>query len=169
MNKTGWIIIGVFALIVMIALIAAILPRMRDSFMRMKTWKYVLIFFLSAGILCVTAVNLFGPKGSESLFAEAGDGDDKGEAAAENKEELNEKYTSGRIGGAVAVVISGDHVMIGEIEPENREQLKAAVKSLKESGENFCVVDDYAGAAAYREVTKLLEDLDIKYSTLERE
>ena len=183
MNKTVMIIIGVVGVIVLIVLIAAIIPRMKEAVSRTPLWVYLLLVLAVAGLLSFVGIQLFGPKGQDSLLSADVEGNEIGDAEQDTplEEKSEEKGTHFNIARALEGNVSGDNtiyikvskdtVSIGATDFESVEDYEAALDSLMADIKDHRIIlqDDYALASSYHEVKDALDTRGLKYSEKELE
>lgn len=183
MNKTVMIIAGVVGIIILIVLIAAIIPRLKDAVSRTPLWVYLLLVLVVAGALSFVAVQLFGPKGPDSLMSEDVEGNEIGDAEQDTplEEKSEEKGTHFNIAKALEGNVSGDNtiyikvstetVSIGATAFDSIEDYKAALDSMmtEMEGQRILLQDDYALASKYHEAKDALDTRGLKYSEKELE
>ena len=183
MNKTVLIVIGVIGIILLIVLIAAAIPRLKAAVSRTPLWAYILMLILVIGVIAFIAVQLFGPKGVDSLFAENQDGTEIGDAKEDTPldEKSDEtgigfnlaKALEGNVSGdsTIHISINADTVSIGSTEMDDMESFKEAMESLESElpDHDIKLEDNYALAAKYHEVKDYLDKQGIKYKERQME
>ena len=177
MNKTVLIIIGVIGVIILIVLVAALIPRLKAAVSRTPLWAYLLMLVIVIGILAFVAVQLFGPKGKDSLFSENVEGTEIGDASQDTQlEEKSEetgigfnmaKALEGNVSGdsTIHISVNEDTVSIGGTDFSDMESFEQAMTSLETelSGHDVRLEDNYALASKYHEVKDYLDMMGIAY------
>ncbi|MDO4938726.1 MAG: hypothetical protein Q4E54_02045 [Lachnospiraceae bacterium] len=183
MNKTVLIITGVVCIILLIVLIAAVIPRIKAAVSRTPLWAYLLILVIVIGLLAFIAVQLFGPKGKNSLFSEQVEGTEIGDAQTDTQ--LDEKSDETGVGfnmaralegnvsgdSTVHISVNADTVSIGNTEFADMETFGQAMTSLEAelSGHDIKLEDNYALASMYHEVRDYLDLHEIEYKEKQME
>ena len=169
MSKTALIIIGVVCLLLLVLLLLVVVPRVKTELSRMPVWGYLLALLVLAGALVFVGVQLFAPKGTDSLLSEDVTGDENGdqETAAPEEAEASDSL-KGAIGdaGTVVIRVCGSEVFFGSAPLSGAAELGEAIDGVSKEMEGRAVrlEDDYALSETYREVKRLLEEREIRYS-----
>ena len=177
MNKTVLIIIGVIGIIILIVLVAALIPRLKAAVSRTPLWAYLLMLVFVIGILAFIAVQLFGPKGQDSLFSENVEGTEIGDASQDTQlEEKSEetgigfniaKALEGNVSGdsTIHISVNENTISIGGTDFSDMESFEQAMTSLEAelSGHDVRLEDNYALASKYHEVKDYLDMMGIAY------
>lgn len=183
MNKTVLIIAGVVGIIILLVLIAAIIPRLKAAVSRTPLWGYLLLVIIVVGLLSFVAVQLFGPRGQDSLMSENIEGSEIGDADQDTplEEKSEEKGThfnmakalEGNVSGddTIYIKVSRDTVSIGATAFDSMEDYRSALDSMmtEMNGQRIILQDEYALASAFHEAKDALDDRGLKYSEKELE
>lgn len=178
MNKTIMIIVGAVCVVLLIILIAAIIPRLKQAVSRTPLWVYLLLVVAVVGVISFVGIQLFGPKGQDSLLSVDVEGNEVGDAEHDTplEEKSEEKGTHFNLAKALEGNITGDDtiyiivhenlVSIGATDFEDKENFEAALDSLVADVQNprILLQDNYALASKYHEVKKDLDDRGLNYS-----
>lgn len=175
MNRTVMIVLLVICVIVLVVAIIAIIPRIKNALVRMPVFVYILTILVLLVLATILAINLFGPRGADSLFSEKVDGVEQGDASSDTditgKEEgtgsrysVEEFLAGNEIGDdTIYVSVRGDGYKIGQTEIEDVDDFTEALTALSGSDNAFCLVDDYATSRAYENAKALMDELGIEY------
>lgn len=178
MSKTALIIIGVICIIILIIMIAAIIPKLKAAVSKTPLWLYLLLIILVIGALAFVGVQLFGPKGQDSLFSQSVEGSEAGDAQEDTP--MNEKSDGtgthfnmakaleGNMNGdsTVHITVSADKISIGRTEFGSVDEFRQAADILasETEGHKVRLEDNYALASTYHEVRDYLDESGIEYS-----
>lgn len=181
MNKTVLIIIGIVCIIMLIILIAAVIPRLKAAVSKTPLWAYILLVILVIAALAFVGVQLFGPRGADSLMSENIEGVEVGDAQEDTplEEKSEEKGThfnmakalEGNVSGddTIYITVSRDTISIGATAFKNADDYRSALDSMmtEMNGQRILLQDDYALASGYHEAKDALDARGLKYSEKE--
>jgi len=175
LSRTTMIVLLVICAILLIAMIAVIVPRIKNLMARTPTIVYIGVLVALVVIIIVLAINLFGPKGNDSVLSSDAEGVQQGDASVQTQlvddegNAVDISIDTARQGNekgddTVYLSIRGTEIRIGETQMSS---IDVAISTLQQLAQNemnaLCVVDDYAEAGTYREVKERLDEAGIKY------
>lgn len=179
MSNAVLIIAGVLILLLLLFLLIARTPNIRQRITAMKGPVVIVFALILLSALAVIALKLFLPRGENSIFSQTVEGESTEETTEPETSETEEnraggfsleKALEGNTAGdaAVYITVSGNSDYIGDTLFADPADLKDALLRLKEQADSFVLVDDYAFAGQYRQTRELLEELGIRYEELEK-
>lgn len=169
MSKTALIIIGVVCFLLLILLLLVVVPKVKTELSRMPVWGYLLAVLVLAGALVFVGVQLFAPRGTDSLLSEDVTGEEKGDQETGAPEEAETSdLLKGAIGdaGTVVIRVSGSDILFGSTRLSTAEELAGILDSMAKemAGRDVRLEDDYALSGTYKEVKRILEERGIRFS-----
>jgi len=176
MSKTAMIVLLVICSIVLVIAIIAIVPRLKNALAGVPLIVYILIVLGLIVLVAILALNIFGPKGTDSLTSKNVEGIEQGDAdvdtALDEEDDgtgthftVQEALEGNEIGdNTIYITVRGDEVKIGSAPVEGEENLRAALISLSQENNPICLVDDYATSRAYTMALEVLDELNLNYT-----
>lgn len=180
MSNVVWIIAGILILLLLLFLLVARIPNLRQSIGGLKRPVVLVIALVLFGALVFIACKVLLPHGENSLFSKTVEGEQAGKAEETKETVETEPETGGgfSLGEALSgngaedltvyITVSRGDRAIGTTVFSDPADLKDALASLKAQTDNFTLVDDYAYADVYRETKEMLDTLGIRYGEMQK-
>ena len=169
MSKTALIIIGVVCFLLLLLLLLVVAPKVKTELSRMPVWGYLLAVLVLAGALVFVGVELFGPKGKDSLLSEDVTGDEKGDQqTSAAPEAAASEVLLGAVGdsGTIVIRIQGTDIYLGSARLSSVRELAEAARSMEKemTGRGVRLEDDYALSETWKAAKRVLDEQGIRYT-----